>query len=254
MLKKIKKWLKLIEVLGLYGGLVFLLKSLTAGSLIEFPFHKIGTKIYLRKKSSDVDTFYQNIIYQQYRLKNIPFSPRVIIDAGANIGLSALYFSSQFPSGKIYALEPFKENYDLLVKNTKQHSQIVPLHTALWRESKSLAVSDAGGGFWGVQVRESELQQNEGIKSVSIESLMRQFNIDEIDILKMDIEGAEREVFSANYEYWLPRVKILIIELHDFIYRDSSKTVFKALCNYDFTLSIKGSENLIFSRYDVGRL
>lgn len=174
MLKKIKKWLKLIEALGIYSGLIFLIKSLTAGPLIEFPFRRIGSKIYLRKKSSDVDTFYQNIIYEQYRLKNIPFSPKVIVDAGANIGLSALYFSNQYPASKIYALEPFKENYDLLVKNTKKHSQIIPLHTALWRESRSLMVSDSGSGFWGFQVRESPILGHEGVKSVSIESLMKQ--------------------------------------------------------------------------------
>ena len=242
-----------MEVLGFFSGLVFLTKSYISNSLITFPSRKLNSKVYLRKNSSDEDTFYQNIIYEQYNLKRIPFTPSVIIDAGANIGLSSLYFSNRYPSSKIYALEPFKQNYDMLVKNTVQHKQIIPLHAALWREDKSLAVRDSGSGFWGFQVQDIS-ESTEEVKSVSIDSLMKRFSIDEIDILKMDIEGAEREVFSSNYERWLPKVKVLIIELHDFIHRDCSKTVFKALCNYDFTLSIKGSENLIFSRYDVGRL
>jgi len=63
--------------------------------------------------------------------------------------------------------------------------------------------------------------------------------------LKLDIEGAEKNVFEKKFEQWLPRVKILVIEFHDRMVEGCSSTVLKALSNYSFRSEIKG-ENTIF--------
>ena len=68
----------------------------------------------------------------------------------------------------------------------------------------------------------------------------------QIDILKIDIEGSEKEVFQHGYADWLPKIKVLIIELHDRMVPGASAAVFSAINQYDFSVDIKG-ENLVFT-------
>lgn len=65
-----------------------------------------------------------------------------------------------------------------------------------------------------------------------------------IDLLKLDVEGAEKEIFSVNYENWLPYTKVIMIELHDRFKHGCSKAFFSAVAKYDFSFSIRG-ENCI---------
>ena len=78
---------------------------------------------------------------------------------------------------------------------------------------------------------------------------MENENWSSIDILKMDIEGSEKEVFSSNYAYWLPRTRCIIIEIHDFMRAGSSNAVFATMAKYNFSLAVH-DENLIFMRVD----
>ena len=66
-----------------------------------------------------------------------------------------------------------------------------------------------------------------------------------IDIIKIDIEGSEKEVFAIHTDLWLPKTKTLIIELHDRIVPGCSKTVFKQISKYDFSMEIMGQNLLL---------
>ena len=68
---------------------------------------------------------------------------------------------------------------------------------------------------------------------------------DTLDVLKLDIEGSEKEVFEKNVEEWLPFTKMLIIEIHDNMRKGASKSVFTAISKYDFTFTMH-HENLVF--------
>ena len=67
-----------------------------------------------------------------------------------------------------------------------------------------------------------------------------------IDVLKLDIEGSEKEVFEEGYENWLPKTKLLLVELHDKMKKGCSRSVLNAVNKYDFSFDIKG-ENIIFT-------
>ena len=69
---------------------------------------------------------------------------------------------------------------------------------------------------------------------------------DNCDIVKLDVEGSEKEIFSENYEGWLPKKKVLIVELHDRMKKGCRKAVFQAISRYDFSLQVAG-ENLVFT-------
>jgi hypothetical protein len=85
---------------------------------------------------------------------------------------------------------------------------------------------------------------NAGLQAFSVSDLMKKFGFPRIDIIKIDIEGSEKEVFTENYG-WLSETNCLIIELHDRMKRGCSTTVFRAVDQYNFSLSLRG-ENLIF--------
>jgi hypothetical protein len=73
---------------------------------------------------------------------------------------------------------------------------------------------------------------------------MEEFGIKYIDILKIDIEGSEMELFHSNYENWLPRTKMILIELHERLLPGSSESFYKTLSQYNHSTSKLG-ENLI---------
>jgi Methyltransferase FkbM domain len=77
---------------------------------------------------------------------------------------------------------------------------------------------------------------------------MKERNWDTIDILKLDIEGAEKKVFESGYEQWLPKVKVLIVELHDRMRSGCSETVFKAVSQYSFSNEIRGENHIFFNK------
>lgn len=186
--------------------------------------------VFLRLRTSDVAVFKGIFADNEFDLE-LSRPPRVVVDAGAYIGLSSVYFAARYPEAKIIAIEPERTNFDILVRNIESFTNIVSIQAALWNEETELSLYDPGRDHWGYQTinsnSEGELKQT--VPSVTIETIMRDHNVDFIDILKLDIEGAEKEVlgFSSN---WIHKVGVLIVELHDRIRegcRDSFETATK---------------------------
>lgn len=225
--------------------LLFKLNSKNTDSIrlknIKHPFR-------LRSGTSDIPTFNQIFTYQEYAI-DLNFIPKVIIDAGANIGLAAVYYANKYPEAKIISIEPEHSNYQLLKENTEPYENIIALNYALSNEAdQELSIVDNGYGNWGFMtetISENSESISPTVKTITIEAIMKTYGIETIDILKIDIEGFEKELFEINSEKWLPHVHCLIIELHDRMKDGCSKSVFSAISNYDFSFSHKG-ENLVF--------
>ena len=200
----------------------------------------------LRKGSSDIAVFHQVFINKEYSF-NAGFNPRFIIDGGGNVGLGALYFANVYPDAKIVSVEPESDNYNMLIDNTSAYDNIYPIQSGLWNKSTYLKVKDIGLGDWGFVVEEYDKEDAETFRALSIADIMIQYKVEEIDILKLDIEGAEKEVFTNNYDRWLPKTKILIVELHDRMKAGCSSAFIKAMAQYNFTIHPLG-ENFICIR------
>jgi FkbM family methyltransferase len=139
--------------------------------------------------------------------------PHVIIDAGANIGMSAIFYARRFPQARIIAIEAEQSNYALMCSNIRRYANILPVHGALWGADGSISIGTdmlpGASGHWGYTVS----PEAGPIRAYTIPSLMRTFQLDHIDLLKIDIEGAEQEVFETCD--WQDHVDSFIIELHD---------------------------------------
>jgi FkbM family methyltransferase len=201
----------------------------------------------LRRSTSDIYTFNQIFIKLEYRF-GVNFSPRFIIDCGANTGMASVYFKMTYPEAYIVAVEPEKSNYEMLVKNTQGRADIDCLRYGIWNKNAILKVEDEHNiGNWGFVCREVAEEDDSTVKALSISEIMRRYDKTEIDILKIDIEGCELELFSSDYENWLPRTKVIMIELHDWVRKGCSKSFFSAIIRYDFSVFQSG-ENVICVR------
>ncbi len=165
--------------------------------------------------------------------------PKTIIDAGANIGLASIYFANKYPDAHIIAIEPEYSNFDLLKSNVAPYRNIIPVQAALWHKNEEINVMDSGLGKWGFMTAMKDSSENfhsgacHTVTAITLDKIMKDYNIEKIDILKIDIEGAEREVFS-NTSSWIEKVNAIIIELHERM---------KTGCNRSFYCGTHGFDN-----------
>lgn len=209
-------------------------------------------EVFLRPGTSDKDLFRVLIGQDEYGYIEFLQEPHVIIDAGANIGLSAVYFAQKYPHAKIYAIEPETENFAMLKRNTASNPNITPVFGALMAKSGCVEVIDSGTGVLGYQVRYCEGADGQNtVPCLTIEDICRKYGLHEIDLLKIDIEGAEKDIFSHPCP-WLCQVKAIVIELHERITMGCNRAVFNAMDPY-FPLEWIGGENFYFVRDTVAK-
>jgi FkbM family methyltransferase len=209
-----------------------------------------ANKIYLRKDQSDPFIFEQIFCEQQYNLAELTDykvlsenKVKWIIDAGANIGLAAIYFSEKYPNARIISIEPNVENFALLQKNTTNYKNVICLNAALWYQNEDLHISNMDEKSAGFMIESKTDSVVEIIKSVTITQLIDQYNIEEISILKIDIEGSEKELFENGSSAWLPKCHCVITELHDWLKPGTSQVFFREMSNYNWITYVKG-ENI----------
>src|SRR4030095_16496880 len=200
-------------------------------------------KINIRKGTSDWKAFKQVFIWKEYEYP-IPFDPRAILDAGANVGYASLWFTRKFPQAKIISLEPEDSNFKMLKKNTDGYANIFPVRAGLWSHPCFLKIIATESGNWGFRTEVSKNETDNSIGALGVNEIMDLYSWKDIDIVKMDIEGAEKIVFADGTQQWLPKVKMMFLELHDNVQKGCSKNVFNALADYDFSVDISG-ENLV---------
>lgn len=200
----------------------------------------------LRKNSTDFKVFQEIFVKGEFSFP-INFKPKVIVDAGAYSGISALYFSMRFPNAKIIGIEPESDNFDQFKKNTYNFKEkIHGLNAGVWYKSGFLKIKDDKHGHWGFQVEEVEKNDSYDVKALSVDDIISKFELDKIDILKIDIEGSEKELFE-NETPWLDKVNLIIIELHDRFKPGCSDVVNAKLKNEQWNWFETG-EKIVFQR------
>jgi FkbM family methyltransferase len=167
--------------------------------------------------SSDVGVFSSIFVHEELRpfqdLKDVS----LVIDLGANVGLSAAYLLSCFPKARLIAVEPDERNLVLCKTNLAPYGdRATILHGAAWSRCTELALkigSFGDGREWATQVVEGSAV-NANVEAWDVGTLIDMAGAESVDLLKVDIEGAEREVFGPTCQKWLHRVRNLSIEFH----------------------------------------
>ncbi len=208
----------------------------------------------LRLGTDDIEVFKSIFFDEEYEWHFVD-PPGVVVDAGAYTGLSAAWFARRYPDAKIIAIEPSPTNFDLLKRNTADLPNVHIRRAALWCESGSLVVSDAGPSTStsGYQVRQSEgdgshmgTGHTQGkVGALTVEDVIREYSIDRIGLLKVDIEGSEVEVFS-NSSAWIGTADAICVELHDRFRPGCSRAFYEAVS--ELPIEARRGENVLVVR------
>jgi len=208
----------------------------------------------IRSKSTD-KFVYKNIFKDRWYDFETAGSPRWIIDLGANIGLSTLYFANRFPDAIIIAVEPEIANYNLLVENTKPYDNVRPVQAAIWNKVEEIDVVDTGGGEVAYMVSETKgydelltgsKRRKHTIQAITIDWIVKKFNIERIDIIKIDVEGAEKELFENTSDNWIAKTTSMIVELHEWMKAGCNRAFYQNTIGFDDEWQI--AENIFLSK------
>jgi len=203
--------------------------------------HPVGVRMY---PSSDDFVFDQIFVQHEYRaVLEAVSDAHFIIDLGANVGYASALFATAYPSARILCVEPDPGNYAQCVKNIAPYGdRIQALLGAVWPQCSKLKLvkgSGCDGRDWSTQVRQSVDSNTADVEAWDMPALLA-FSQEEprssqrgVDILKIDIEGSEAEVFASNTAGWLHLVRNICIEFHG---DDCRETFFNALHGYEYDL------------------
>ncbi len=164
----------------------------------------------LQDASMFVEMFRENIYALPFFDKNR--SAKTVVDLGSNIGLATLFFASKYGSaGQFIVVEPSPENLVLLEKNLKNNK----IRAEILRGVVSASANDVylTEDALGYQIKISDTKTTLKVKAWTMPDIIHQFNLKKIDILKIDIKGAEKALLAQAD--WLKIVKNLLIEIHD---------------------------------------
>ena len=205
---------------------------------------KHANYITIRPRTSDL-TVVDNFLLKQDYATTIPNALN-IIDAGANIGCSTILFKKRYPKSTVVSIEPSKNNCEIFLQNTSGLEGVFLIHGALAsKHNQYMEIIDKSVSPYSYQMKYSD----KGIKTISINKIMEKYHWRHIDVLKLDIEGGEKDIFSCELD-WLKATRQIIIELHDYKTSGCSQTLINSLCNRNFNISFQG-ENLILINNDV---
>lgn len=245
--KNIEASFRYIHFYGLIeGGKISAKFILNLVNTIKLKYIKYPIK--LRKGTSDIPTFHKVFGFREYAIKQFSPETKIIIDGGANIGLFSIFIKNIFPDAKVIAIEPDLENYNQMVNNLQHYSGMTTYNTGLWHSNAFLKASDKyNQGKWGIVVESVANESDSNIMGMSIDEIMLQNKLTYIDILKVDIETSEKYLFEKNYENWLPKTKMIIIEFHDWIMPGTAQPVLHAVnkCFPKYSFYMKGENAII---------
>jgi FkbM family methyltransferase len=215
------------------------LRDVGAVIALDIPHSPLPFRI--RPADADAHAFWQVFIEGEYDLP-VPFAPAVIVDAGAHIGCAAVYFAHRFPEARIVAIEPAPANAALLRANVAAIARISVVEGALWSGPGELSIANPGAQSWSFRVTQPNVGEPT-VPTVTIPALLERLGA--IDILKLDIEGAEGELFHGDTT-WLAHTRMVILELHERYAPGCTELVHSVMQARSFDQVSGRGENVVF--------
>jgi FkbM family methyltransferase len=178
----------------------------------------IGEVRLLLRANAGADAFIHSEVFehQYYRLP-LARSPATILDLGANIGLTAIYFARAFPTARLACVEPVPGNVRLLERNLSLNGIAATVIAAAIHLVDGSVLMQFDAKDYGHRVAvdaADETLTTLAVQATSIPTILTRLKWDRIGLLKVDIEGHEATLFSGNCD-WLARVDVMCIECHD---------------------------------------
>ena len=208
------------------------IKALDSNNLNSYLFY--GNKIYFKNPVELLHNLSEIFIHEIYKI-NLPLKS-LIIDCGSNIGVSVLYFKKNFPESTVIAFEPDNHNFEILSLNVASYKlKGVELNnTAVWIEDTYLNFSNDNSMSSKIE-NDNKSPSNSKVKAIRLYDLITQ----QVDLLKIDIEGAEYKIL-VDIESKLHLIRNIFFEYHgNFAQIHELTNIFTILNNNGFKYYIK---------------
>jgi len=189
-----------------------------------------GLRLCLRRMTTDYNIYGQIFRFEEYKplidivnqrcIKEILY----IVDAGANVGCSTVYFKQLFPKAKIVAIEPQSGNFNILYKNIELNNlkqDVFAEKSGLWKDNSNLEITtdfrDGREYAFFLKTVNDTVTTHETVSGITINDVLAKYEFPYIDILKIDIEGSEKYLFENEdiARNTLCKVNFLALEIHD---------------------------------------
>jgi FkbM family methyltransferase len=229
-----------VRVLGVLPALQVLAATIFSRHEVLVTIPALPHPLRIRPRTSDKYCFEQIFLDEIYQLP-IDISPRAIVDCGANVGYASVYFANRYPRARIVSIEPEPSNFKALVANTAAYPNIILVEAAIWPSPGRLVV-DSSDSAWESRVSTPVNGLLPTVEAVTLQDIFARCPANALDVAKIDIEGAEKEVFSSGCHSWLGSVRVLIVELHDRI---------KSGCTEAFEQALEGQRFMRVVRKDT---
>lgn len=185
--------------------------------LVSLPIPGYSHRIYFRRNTSDLHIVRQVFRLRDYDCLNRDQEIRIFVDGGANIGATSFFLLSKYPQARAIVIEPDEANLEVCRRNLgpfNDRIEVMPL--ALWSKTVPLKFCRHGKG----QAQESAISvgscsaEEAEIEGISLDDLFHRIDSPKVDLVKLDVEGAEQTIFSDGTLHWLDRTRNLLIEPH----------------------------------------
>jgi FkbM family methyltransferase len=198
-------------------------KSHAKERLMDWPVIEIrppGSRrgLWMRSQESSSDFAVAEDVFRKHQYEVVAdlTGVRSIVDCGANVGYASSYLLDRHPAARLIAVEPASENVALCRRNLTVYGERAKvIHGAVWPRSGTVEVQRQGWGDereWAIHVAEASASAVETVPAIPMGDLLAEAG-GVLDLLKMDIEGAEGPLFSGDIS-WLGHVRNLVIEIH----------------------------------------
>jgi FkbM family methyltransferase len=181
----------------------------------------LPAEVHVRVAGSDFQLLKYILLHDEYGMVKDLARGGTIVDCGANVGYASLYFFLHLHPQRIVAVEPDPKNIALCRRNLAGlPAKVEVIEAGVWSHTTDLVVERGAfrdGLDWSVIVRPANPGETPDVRALDMPTLFRQCGVEAVDLLKIDIEGSERELFApgSSPQLWLRRVRNLVIEVHD---------------------------------------
>jgi FkbM family methyltransferase len=180
---------------------------------VDVDMRSLGPAVRLRSHTTDISVLKELLVGDSYT--PLPERPdvRTVVDLGANVGLSFRWLRARYPDARFVCVEPEPGNAAVLRANVRAVDHDAIIHEACIGGRERRVALATTSGEWGFRMTDADADGDAALPVITMDALLQDAGIDRIGVLKVDIEGAEAEVF-ADCGAWIDRVDLLSIECH----------------------------------------
>ena len=219
-IERIQRWK---PVVGLAEAIRFEIAWTCRQSRVKVHVPGYAEPLELRYGTSDLSVF-ESVLWNESSPDISPADPQLIIDGGANAGLSTAFYANTFPNTNVVAVEPAQDNIAMLRKNTRGFRNVTVIEGGLWPIPGFLRISNPDDEAWSFRC-EPAAASLAAIRAYTIPEIIALSGLPRCDLLKLDIEGAEQQLFENSAD-WLAQVDAILVEVHG----EPARTAIDAAC------------------------